>query len=99
MQLKFTERAGKPGVKPWQAFTRDLLVTEGGVDRAFHLEMETVRVDGRRVRVGTITNAAGAAVWTGKLPDGPPPTRAFALAAGLCDENGNSDLPLPEWAV
>lgn len=47
--------------------------------------------------------APGETVWKGDLPgtseDGPTPTRAFAIAAGLCDEDGKSaGLPEPEWA-
>lgn len=41
----------------------------------------------------------GEVVWEGELPAGPPPTRAFAVAAGLCDEDGSSDIPPPDWVA
>ena len=38
-------------------------------------------------------------LWEGTLPAGAPPSRAFALAAELCDATGDSSkLPLPRWA-
>ena len=103
LDLRFTTRSGDE-----KHFDRGLTVDDGTGERDFCLSMRSTATG----RVGTIRRAirrptldgkkildpVGAPVWEGLLPDGPPPTRAFALAAGLCDENGGTDLPLPEWA-
>ncbi len=109
MKLTFSEREGHR-----EAFERNLVIEAAdGRLLSFRLKMHSeprppiVYPDGYTrqvsVRVGTITNSENAVVWTGDLPGdanaGPPPTRAFALAAGLCDENGDSqNMPLPSWA-
>lgn len=97
MDLKFSTRAGGH-----EAFERGLVIDH---EHIFMLSMTTdlergVRVGvirpGRVAEDGAIV-AAGDPVWQGDLPVGPPPTRAFAMAAELCDEHGNTELPLPAW--
>lgn len=105
LELKFTTRQGGH-----ENFERGLVLTDdAGREQLFYLLMRTEGEGGSKTRVGTIWPAARNAkgelvalhadpVWTGELPEGPPPTRAFAVAAGLCDENGKTDIPLPNWA-
>ena len=105
LELRFTTRLGDE-----KNFERGLTITDSeGRELDFHLTMRATA----RGRLGTIRKASrretldgkkvldpvGAPVWEGLLPEGPPPTRAFALAAELCDENGGTDLPLPSWAA
>lgn len=102
MDLKFTTRRGSE-----KAFERGLCLTDDeGRERLFYLVMRTANdkarigeiFRGRRNHDGTILPAdASNPVWKGELPEGPPPTRAFAVAAGLCDDTGNTNLPLPSW--
>jgi hypothetical protein len=48
------------------------------------------------VKNGQLVNSEKV-LWEGELPEGPPPGRAFCLAAKLCDDEGNADIPVPEW--
>lgn len=93
-------------------FQRALVIrdNDGDVLKAVVLQMTTEKdADGKDIRRGrifaTAPNPHGVPVatdlvlWSGALPMDPPPTRAFALAAELCDDNGDSSgLPLPAWA-
>ena len=38
-------------------------------------------------------------LWEGELSTEGAPGRAFAVASGLCDEEGNTNLPVPEWLL
>jgi len=96
LELKFGTRDGNH-----EAFTRVLAIREDeGEERVFVLAMTTDPAT--KKRHGMIAKPDRTVVWTGELPGdtvaGPPPTRAFAIAAGLCDNDGGTDLPLPAWA-
>ncbi len=103
MDLRFGSRAGNH-----ETWSRTLVVrvveakdddstavTEHG---PFLLTMETREETGEKKRYGAV-HLAGVKVWSGTLPKGPPPTRAFAMAAGLCDESGGSGFAPPAWVT
>lgn|SRR5574342_1216587 len=96
MDLKFKPRTNVDmTTKAVHGFDRDLIVTtDDGVEHLYSMSMATGPTG---TRSGRIKDAAGKVVWEGPLPDGPPPTRAFAVAAGLCDDDGNSNIPAPAW--
>lgn len=97
MELKFGPRHGNH--QNWQ---RALVVKDnhGNVQESVLLVMVTTRnSDQVEIRTGKIyASQDGPLLWEGQLPADSPPTRAFAVAAGLCDSDGESrDLLRPAW--
>jgi hypothetical protein len=108
MQLSFGKRQGDH--LNWQ---RTLVVRVIGSDGAaiehgpFWLKMQTqhaakkdefgVEYKGAAFRTGEILAPGGKQVWSGKIGSDATPLRALAVAAGLCDADGNSEIPIPAW--
>ena len=56
-----------------------------------------VPVKGPEYRFGEVRDAGGKTLWTGRVGANATPLRAFAVAAGLCDADGNSEIAVPDW--
>lgn len=93
MDLRFGPRSGDhANWNRWLSLSGD----DGKPLGRYMLSMRTE--EGTQVRTGSVKTREGRELWSGLCPDGPPPLRAFCLAAELCDDNGQSvGYPLPPW--
>jgi hypothetical protein len=90
MKLTFSPRLGDH--MNWR---REVVVRVNGTDLGpYTLTMFTAN----GIRHGEARHPSGKIAWKGKCsPEPTTPLRAFAVAAGLCDEEGNSEITPPAW--
>ena len=89
MKLTFSPRLGDEN--NWR---REVVVRIDNVDLGPYTLTMFTTADGRH---GEARAPSGKVVWKGSCSSKPTPLRAFAVASGLCDESGNSEIAPPAW--